>query len=214
MASRAVLTLSEVLQEVENYDYDGEMSEGSEDDFEGYIDEGGAETSVGEQLGDNVTEELGEEDEEQTNNDMDTSVPPIPDYTLTPGCSMPLSGNSPIDYFTMFVDDTMLHHIVEQTKLNYEQFSASHTLGPRSRIRQWAKQEHTISELRQFLALVLVMGIVRYPSIESHWSTSWPIASDAFHSVSCTRSTWSLRSGRGSMYHTFVKLIYPLILCR
>ncbi len=121
MASRAVLTLSEVLEEVENYDSDGELSE---DEFDGYIEEEEGEACAGEQHGDdgNVNEEQGgEEDEDQSTNDMDTSLPPIPEYTLTPGCSMPLSGNDPIDYFTMFVDNTMLLHIVEQTKLNYEQ---------------------------------------------------------------------------------------------
>ncbi len=36
MATRAILTLSEVIEEVQNDDSDGEMSDGGEDDFEGY----------------------------------------------------------------------------------------------------------------------------------------------------------------------------------
>ncbi len=38
MATKAILTLNEVI-EVQNDDSDGEMSDGSEDDFEGCIDE-------------------------------------------------------------------------------------------------------------------------------------------------------------------------------
>ena len=103
---------------------------------------------------------------------------------MTSGCSATLAGNAPIDYFSLFVDDYILQHIVDQTILNSKQFMESHTLGQRSRIRQWLKEEHTIAELRRFLALIIIMGIVRYPQIESHWSTSWPYATDAFSSVS------------------------------
>ena len=60
----------------------------------------------------------------------------------------------------------------------------SHTLGQCSWIRQWLKEEHTIAELRRFPALIIIMEIVSYPQIESHWSTSWPYATDAFSSVS------------------------------
>ncbi len=80
--------------------------------------------------------------------------------------------------------EDMLKSIVEQTKLNSDQFTAGHTLARRSRIRQWLREDHTLAELRKFVALILVMGMVRYPSIESHWSTSWPYASDVFRSVS------------------------------
>ena len=115
---------------------------------------------------------------------MERDVPPIPPYSMTSGCSATLAGNAPIDYFSLFVDDCMLQHIVDQTILNSKHFMESHTLGQRSRIRQWLKEEHTIAELRRFLALIIIMGIVRYPQIESHWSTSWPYATDAFSSVS------------------------------
>ena len=111
---------------------------------------------------------------------MDTVQP----YTLESGCSVSFPENRPIDYFSQFVDESMLQHIVDQTKLYSEQFRASHTLTAHSRVRKWLKEEHTTAELRRFIALLIVMGIVRYPQIESHWSTSWPYATDAFSSVS------------------------------
>ncbi len=64
-----------------------------------------------------------------------------------------------LDYFSLFVDESMLCHIVEQTKLNFEQYVASRTLGPRSWMRQWSKEEHSIAELCKFIALILTMGI-------------------------------------------------------
>ena len=60
----------------------------------------------------------------------------------------------------------------------------SHTLAPQSRKRQWQKVEHTVDELWKFLVLILVMGLVRYPTIERHWCTTWPCAIEGFSSVS------------------------------
>ena len=98
---------------------------------------------------------------------MEFEVPSVQPYVLTPGRSVPLPGNLPIDYFSLFVDESMLQHIIAQTILNSEQFMLSHSLAPHSRIRRWVKEEHTVYELQRFLALIIVMGIVRYPQIES-----------------------------------------------
>ena len=192
MASRRVLTVDEVMQELQNSNSEGEMSENddSEDDFEGYLEETEVEQWSSRREMESSRDEEGDEsegDQSSGEEEMEDDVPSIPPYTLTSGCSASLPGNRPIDYFSMFVDESMLQHIVDQTILNSEQFMESHTLAPHSRIRQWSKEEHTIAELRRFLALILVMGIVRYPQIESHWSTSWPYATDTFSSVSYIR---------------------------
>ena len=183
MATRRVLTVDEVVEELENSDSEGENDE-SEDDFDGYLEE--SEWWSQREMEDNGDDEVNgsEEDQDNSMEEMEDDVPSIPPYTLTSGCSATLSGNRPIDYFSLFVDEEMLQHIVDQTILYSKQFIDSHTLAPHSRIRQWLKETHTTAELRRFLALILTMGIVRYPQIESHWSTSWPYATDAFSSVS------------------------------
>jgi len=57
-----------------------------------------------------------------------------------------------MDYFSLFVDESMVQHIVEQTKLFSEQFMAPHTLARHSRVRQWLKEDHTVAELRRFIS--------------------------------------------------------------
>ena len=47
MATRAVLTLDDVIKEVQNGDSNEDMSEGSEDDFEGYLNEEYEERGMG-----------------------------------------------------------------------------------------------------------------------------------------------------------------------
>ena len=73
---------------------------------------------------------------------------------------------------------------MDQTNLYAEQFIAFNDLGPHSCARRWTKRVFDVAELLQFLAMVVVMGIVRYPQIESHWSTLWPYSNAQFSSVS------------------------------
>ncbi len=46
------------------------------------------------------------------------------------------------------------------------------------------KSEHDIDELCQFLAITIIMGLVRYAQIEHHWATQWPYSNTHFSSVS------------------------------
>ena len=171
------------MHELENSDNESadneseDDSSGSEDDFEGYLDE-------------SIDYKADESSDEEQNNEEDVEgvIPLISSYTLQPGVSVTIGGSRPLDFFSQFVNQPILQHIVEHTNLNAEQYMSSHTLAPRSRIRQWLKQDHTLSELHRFIALILVMGLVRYPKVESHWSTSWPYATEAFSSVSYRNS--------------------------
>ena len=123
------MTVEDVMVELKNSDNesDDDSSE-SEDDFEAYIDENMEQ--------ENCSEESSE-DEQSDNEEMDAVIPSIPSYTCQPGITMPISGDRPLDIFSLFVDRNMLQHIVDQTNLNAEQYIASHSLAPHSRIRQW-----------------------------------------------------------------------------
>ena len=183
MAERATFTIDRVIDEM---DRDDLFEDDSEDDFNGYLDadfddvqhdlEETNEGDVGElDIGEDV--ELGENGEDD-----------LPDYTFTPGCTASVEGNSPLSFFSLLVTNDMLQHIVDQTNLCADQYISSHDLGPHSRVRRWAKRVHDIYELFRLLAIIVIMGIVRYPQIESHWSTLWPYSNTQFASVSvCTR---------------------------
>ena len=75
--------------------------------------------------------------------------------------------------------------VVDQTNKYADQFLASShgQLGDRSRVHDWKKSPHNLNELKKFIALVTVMGMVQLPLIEQAWSTKWPFASTAFSSV-------------------------------
>ena len=204
MASRAVFTLEEVLDELDN---DEEMSDGSEDEFDGYLEESeridedeleeetsskSPERSVADGAGDDDMNGAGDDDMNGAGDDMEVDVPSIaasdrpgtiPTYTLQPGLVTSQADKSPLAYFSRFVTQSMLEEIVKQTKLYSEQYRNSNTISSKSRVRRWLKEEPTVPEFLHFIAEILVMGIIKYPSIESHWNTSWPYVTDTFRKV-------------------------------
>ena len=182
--------MSEVVDGLDGSDFEDD----SEDDFDGYldVDECGLEEEEGELLA--VQESVGAEvvgaevvvdmDSSSTVPDSMDSSPTVPDYTLQAECSVPVEVESPLDFFSLLLTEEMLQNIVTQTNLSAQQFVETHELPPHSRVRQWSKSVHDIDELRQFLAIVLIMGLVQYPQIEHHWSTQWPYSNTHFSSVS------------------------------
>ena len=147
----------------------------SDDDFEGYIDEEeiGNDRDGGDYDGDSLS---GESDEGSSDDG-------IPQYSLNSGCTQDMTNKAPIDFFQLFVTDDMLEAIVEQTNLFAQQYIDSHELSRRSRVQQWAKSPHDVVELKKFLALIILMGLISYPSIEDYWVTSWPFATSTFSSI-------------------------------
>ena len=150
----------------------------SDDDFEGYIDEEeiGNDGRDGNDGGDYDGDLSGESDEGSSDDG-------IPQYRLNSGCTQDMTNKTPIDFFQLFVTDDMLEAIVEQTNLFAQQYIDSHELSRRSRVQQWAKSPHDVVELKKFLALIIIMGLISYPSIEDYWVTSWPFATPTFSSI-------------------------------
>ena len=100
----------------------------------------------------------------------DNSDPMIPEYIEHPGCISDMTEKSPLDFFQLFVTDEMLEAITEQTKLFAQQYIDSHEFARRSRVQQWVRSAHVhdVAELKKFLAMVIIMGLISYPSIEDY----------------------------------------------
>ena len=107
----------------------------------------------------------------------------ISTYMYTPGCTQPARDGTPLNFFQLLITDEFLDDVVAQTHLYANQFIAAHTIGPRSCVQQWSRQEFSRDELKRFIALMIVMGLVNLPQIEDHWITSWPYSSQACSKV-------------------------------
>ena len=148
----------------------------SDDEFEGYVDD---EQQQGE--GENVvtTEELEIGGECEVSDEHSE----IPEYSHSAGCNHPCQNATPLDFFKMLLTDDILDMIVTQTNLYASEFISTHSLTPQSRVHGSSREPFTPDEMRKFLALIIVMGLVNLPTLEDHWVTTWPYSSQACSKV-------------------------------
>ncbi|KAK3724589.1 hypothetical protein QZH41_006354 [Actinostola sp. cb2023] len=165
-----------------DFDFDAEFGDsGDENSFDGFeieeedagevqddsdVDFGGLESDedrVSSPESEAEDEERAEEDEEWTNqlNDFRT-----PDFVLPSGMSIPLPAEpKEVDIFSAFVGDDLLDLMVAET--NHYARQRLSTL-PR-RLEKFT--EVTREEMRAYIGINIIMGMVRLPSIASYWST-------------------------------------------
>ena len=108
----------------------------------------------------------------------------IPRFTEKCGVVKDLSGKQPVDYFLELFHDELQDYIVEESNRYGEQYITTHqaylTQHPRARANAFVKKPFT---RLLFLSLIICMGIVNMPNIQSYWNTSWPFASNNFNEI-------------------------------
>ncbi|XP_069092145.1 piggyBac transposable element-derived protein 4-like [Pleurodeles waltl] len=117
--------------------------------------------------------------------------PALPAFTGLPGCRVKTENFLPISFFQLFMDDVFLEKIVEQTNLYAEQYLRDNraSLRPHSRATRWIPTN--LEELKKFLGLTFLMGLIRKPSLSSYWSTS-PLMTTAIFSATMSRNRYLL----------------------
>ena len=159
--------------EFENNDNSDE-SEGSDQD--------GAELSSEDEVVNDVEDEDSSQDETPPKRKRQQR-PVNPDRqwvraNLSPPQNVPFTGQSeihvntdgfePIDFFKLFIDDDLMNYLVAETNTFAEQFVRDNNLKRRSRVHEWYPTNP--KEMKEFLGLTFLMGIVQKPTISMYWS--------------------------------------------
>ena len=97
---------------------------------------------------------------------------PLPFAGAAGARNIPDDIEEPVDFFRLFFDGDFLQHIVTETNIYQEQEAEKRqqegkVLKPQSRLRNWTPL--TIHELEVFLALNLLQGLLRMPSVQDAW---------------------------------------------
>ncbi len=96
-----------------------------------------------------------------------------------------LTDDDPVKFFQLFMTYEILEHLVEQTNLyakqSIENQTAEGTLSPHSRSLAW--KPVNIYEMKKFLGLMFLTGIIRKPTLEDYWSTDSMIETPIFGKV-------------------------------
>lgn len=124
----------------------------------------------------------------------DTFVPAKFAFTGDPGINPDVISTlpdeaTPLDYFSIFMNDEVIDIIVRETNKYAKQYIDSATLLPHSRVHKWYPT--TAPEMKLFLGIALMMGLVRKPRIEFYWTETDLYLTPAFSKI-MTRNRFSL----------------------
>nr|XP_054926062.1 piggyBac transposable element-derived protein 4-like [Dermacentor andersoni] len=86
-----------------------------------------------------------------------------------------------VDYFKIFFYEGVVLQIVTETNKYAKQKADERSLPRKSRLMEW--QETDVSELYCFLAVVLLMGLVRKNTVREYWSKDTMLETPFFRSV-------------------------------
>ena len=119
---------------------------------------------------------------------MASDIPPTPQpFNEETGQQTDLTADSrPLDFFQLFVDDTVLKMLVEGTN-SYaaKTIAQKEPLSKSSRWRKW--KDVTMEEIKAVIAIVINMGTLQCPEVEAYWMTSWESYIPFFHDVHCKK---------------------------
>ncbi|GFU73031.1 retrovirus-related Pol polyprotein from transposon TNT 1-94 [Trichonephila clavipes] len=95
-------------------------------------------------------------------------IPKFP-FTGNPGIKVCIGDSGdPLEYFNLFLDDEMFSFIVEDTNRYAESFFKDTELTPASRALKWKNANK--KEMKRFIALLLLQGVVQKPVEKWFWS--------------------------------------------
>ena len=99
-------------------------------------------------------------------------APDIPPFTSASQIKVDLTEDTtPLTFVELFLDDKFYEHLTFQTNLYAAQYITVHDIfACYSRARCW--KEVTVDEMKQFLVLYLLTGIIRKPEGGQYWSTN------------------------------------------
>ena len=87
--------------------------------------------------------------------------------------------DSPIDIFELFLENDDFEQIANET--NKYAAHRRKTLKDKSRFQKW--RETTVSEMKKFFALVIVMGLLTQMDVSEYWTVNPVTATPFFPSV-------------------------------
>jgi len=93
------------------------------------------------------------------------------DVGINPDITDSMEDSAPIDFYTLCFDEYVLDFLVSETNRYAQQIINSRILSKCTRLKKWTPIDRT--EMRNFLGLILWMGLVNMPSLRNYWRTNF-----------------------------------------
>ena len=99
-------------------------------------------------------------------------------FTRGYGLQMRICENAtPVEYLDLYMTDEIINVIVTETNRYAEQYMADHDAHS-SYLRSWVPV--TPNDIRQFIGMLVLMGIIYKPSVHMYWSTNELLSTPIF----------------------------------
>lgn len=108
-------------------------------------------------------------------------APVIPNFVATPGIQVDTTNFVPLDFFKLYISEDMFNYFVTETNRFAQQHITSNQMKTKARGKNWVPV--TVNEMKQFLGLLLLMGILRKPDMQMYWSQHPLFATPLFPGV-------------------------------
>ncbi|XP_061706678.1 piggyBac transposable element-derived protein 4-like [Cydia pomonella] len=100
--------------------------------------------------------------------DIDDTIPNFEEFTENCKINIPDDAVTPEDYYNLFVTKDIIAKMVVETNNYAQKFIAGNQVKPKSRVRAWIPTDQ--EEMKKFLGVIMVMGLVKLPHINDYWS--------------------------------------------
>ncbi|KAK6181964.1 hypothetical protein SNE40_009739 [Patella caerulea] len=112
-----------------------------------------------------------------------------------------LMDNEPeaVDFFKLFFDDDLMTKLVTEINRYAAEKIQNTILKPKSRLRKW--KDTNTHEMYRFIGILLNMGIVKKPYVDSYWTGEWTSAVPLFRDA-MDRDRFSL------IFHTMLHVAH------
>ncbi|KAK7893501.1 hypothetical protein WMY93_022653 [Mugilogobius chulae] len=114
-------------------------------------------------------------------------------FTASPGlagAAATMDSDKPVDFVELFLTDEFIDNIVKQTNLYAQQsIEAAQRHSVHSRTQAW--KPVTVPEMKKFLGLIFLTGIVKKPELEMYWSTD-EVLSTPYYSKVMSRNRFQI----------------------
>ena len=111
------------------------------------------------------------------------SRPHIPEFTSKSLINAELPDDpTPLDFLDLFLDEEFYEYLTTQANLYAAQYlQANPNLPPHSCFQKW--KDVSVTEIKQFISLYLLTGIIRKPEVNQCWSTNPLLKTPFFNNV-------------------------------
>ena len=111
----------------------------------------------------------------------------LPQFSEATGVVPDMTGKEPGEFFDLFFSGDVINNIHTETNRYAEQYLEKKSVHlqqhPYARANAYRGKPITVSELKVFFAMLIMMGAISLPSLPLYWTSKWPFSLPAFSSL-------------------------------